>query len=94
MHAAPTSLALSAVKGTAVKGTFVLTAEGGPVSDYAITVPAGVATEVTVAPASGSLKAGASVTVTVTVKSQVALDTKVTANPGGLVITVVFTIKA
>ena len=94
MHAAPTSLALSAVKGKAVSGTFVLTAAGGPVSNYVITVPAGVAGEVTVAPASGSLKAGASVSVTVTVKSLVALDTKVTANPGGLVITVVLSIKA
>jgi DNA-directed RNA polymerase specialized sigma24 family protein len=89
-----TKLALSAVKGKAARGTFRLAAVGGPVSDYVIKVPAGVAGKVTVAPASGSLAAGGLVTVTVTVKSLVALDTKVTAEPGGLVITVAFSIKA
>jgi DNA-directed RNA polymerase specialized sigma24 family protein len=89
-----TKLALSAVKGKAAKGTFRLAAVGGPVSDYVIKVPAGVAGKVTVAPASGSLASGGLVTVTVTVKSLVALDTKVTAEPGGLVITVAFSLKA
>jgi DNA-directed RNA polymerase specialized sigma24 family protein len=94
LHATPTKLVLSAVKGKAATGTFLLAAVGGRVSDYVIKVPAGVAAKVTLAPASGSLKADGSVTVTVTVKSLVALRTKVTVNPGALVITVVFTIKA
>jgi hypothetical protein len=94
LHATPTKLVMSAVKGKAASGTFVLAAAGGRVGDYVIKVPAGVAAKVKVSPASGSLDAGAKVAVTVTVKSLVALNTKVTVKPGGLVIKVAFSIKA
>jgi DNA-directed RNA polymerase specialized sigma24 family protein len=94
LRAAPTTLVLSAVKGKAASGTFVLTAVGGPVSHYVIEVRAGTATGVTVSPSSGALGAGGSVTVTVTVKSLVALETEVFVAPGDLAITVVFSIKA
>jgi hypothetical protein len=50
---------------------------------------------VTAAPASGSLPfGGTSVTVTVTVRSLVALSAHLTVDPGNLVITVLFSIKA
>jgi hypothetical protein len=89
--AAPTKLVLSAVKGKAASGTFTLTAVGGPVSAYAIT---SASSEVTVSPSYGALpSAGARVVITVTVKSLVALDTKITVQPGYLVVTVVFSIK-
>jgi len=89
--AAPTKLVLSAVKGKAAIGTFTLTAMGGPVSTYAIS---SASSKVTVSPAYGTLRAaGARVVITVTVNSLVALDTKLTVQPGGLVITVVFSIK-
>ena len=91
----PAKLVLSAVKGKAASGTFTLEAVGGPVDLYTIKIPAGVASKVTVSRSVGSLpKAKDSVVVTVTVKSLVALDTKVTVAPGGLVVTVLFSIKA
>ena len=93
--AKPTKLALSAVKDTAVHGTFTLVADGGPVNYYEIEVPAAVAGKVTVSPSSGSLpKAEDSVVVTVTVKSLVAFHTVVGVEPGAVGITVVFTLKA
>ncbi len=85
---------LTATKGKAASGLFVLTAVGGPVSHYAIQVPAAVAGKVAVSPSQGSLPAGGYVTVTVTVTSTVALNTHVTVEPGNLTITVVLTIKA
>jgi hypothetical protein len=85
-------LVLASVKGTAV-GKFTLTAKGGPVSAYSITAGSALAGRISVSPASGSLAAGASVTITVTSKSLVALDGKLTVNPGGLTITVVLTIS-
>ena len=80
------------MKGTAV-GKFTLTAKGGPVSAYSITAGSALAGRISVSPASGSLAAGASVTITVTSKSLVALDGKLTVNPGGRTITVVLTIS-
>ena len=85
-------LELASVKGTAV-GKFTLTARGGPVSAYSITAGSALAGRISVSPASGSLAAGASVTITVTSKSLVALDGKLTVNPGGLTITVVLSIS-
>ena len=85
-------LVLASVKGTAV-GRFTLTAKGGPVSAYSITAGSALAGRISVSPASGSLAAGASVTITVTSKSLVALDGKLTVNPGGLTITVVLSIS-
>ena len=91
LAAAPAKLVLAALKGQAASGTFTLTAVGGPVDEYQIWVPA----HVTASPSSGSLpKAGDSVVVRVTVNSLVALNTHVTMQPGGVVVTVVFSIKA
>jgi RNA polymerase sigma factor (sigma-70 family) len=85
-------LVLASVKGTGI-GKFTLTAKGGPVSAYSITPGPALAGRISVSPASGSLAAGASVTITVTSKSLVALDGKLTVNPGGLTIAVVLTIS-
>jgi RNA polymerase sigma factor (sigma-70 family) len=85
-------LVLASVKGTA-SGKFTLTAKGGPVSAYSITAGPALAGRISVSPASGSLAAGASVTITVTSTSLIALDGKLTVNPGGLTITVVLTIS-
>ena len=85
-------LDLASVNGTAI-GKFTLTARGGPVSAYSITAGPALAGRISVSPASGSLAAGASVTITVTSKSLVALDGKLTVNPGGLTITVVLSIS-
>ena len=80
------------MKGTAI-GKFTLTATGGPVSAYSITVGSSLAGHISVSPSSGSLAAGASVTITVTSTSLVALNGQLTVNPGGRAITVVLSIS-
>ena len=85
---------LTAAQGKPVSGLFLLTATGGPVSDYSIGVPAAMARKVTVSPARGSLPANGYVAVTVTVTSKVALNTYLTVEPGNLTIRVTLTIKA
>ena len=84
-------LKLVSVNGTAT-GTFTLTAHGGPVSGYSVTVGSALAGHLTVSPSSGSLASGASVTITVTSTSLVALDGQLTVNPGGQTITVLVSI--
>jgi RNA polymerase sigma factor (sigma-70 family) len=85
------TLDLATVNGT-TSGTFTITAKGGPVSDYSITVGSALAGKLTVSPSSGSLAAGASATVTVTSTSLIALDGKLTVNPGGQTVTVVLSV--
>ncbi len=92
--AAPGRLVLTAAKGKRVSGFFVLTTRGGPVSEYAIGVPAAMAGKVMVSPARGSLPANGFVAVTVTVTSNVALNTYLTVEPGNLTVRVVLEIKA
>ena len=85
-------LDLVSVKGTAV-GKFTLTAQGGPVGSYSITAGSSLVGHLSVSPDRGSLAAGASVTITVTSTSLVALNGQLTVNPGGHAITVVLTIS-
>jgi RNA polymerase sigma factor (sigma-70 family) len=85
------TLDLATVNGT-TSGTFTITAKGGPVSDYSITVGSALAGKLTVSPSSGSLAAGASATVTVTSTSLIALDGQLTVNPGGHTVTVVLSV--
>ena len=91
---APDNLLLTSAKGKTASGFFVLTATGGPVSDYIIKVPAAVAGQVTVSPSRGSLPANGYAAVSVTVTSNVALNTHVTVEPGNLTVRVVLKIKA
>jgi RNA polymerase sigma factor (sigma-70 family) len=83
-------LHLVSVNGTATS-KFMLTAQGGPVS-YSITVGSALAGSLKVSPFSGSLASGASVTITVTSTSLVAVDGQLTVNPGGHTITVVLSV--
>jgi hypothetical protein len=92
--ATPDKLLLTSTKGTAASGFFVLTATGGPIGYYAIEVPVGMASRVTVSPSAGSLPANGYVAVTVTVTSKAALSTDLTVEPGNLTVTVVYKIKA
>jgi RNA polymerase sigma factor (sigma-70 family) len=85
------TLDLATVNGTA-SGKFTITAKGGPVSDYSITVGSALAGKLTVSPSSGSLAAGASATVTVTSTSLIALDGQLTVNPGGQAVTIVLSV--
>jgi hypothetical protein len=90
---APDTLAITSTGGKAASGKFVLSAVGGPVGHYAIKVTAGLGGKMTVAPATGSLADGGSVTVTVTVTSKTALNTYVTVDPGGITVRVLLGIK-
>jgi RNA polymerase sigma factor (sigma-70 family) len=85
------TLRLVSVKGVAT-AKFTITAQGGPVS-YSITPGSSLVGRMTVAPSAGSLAAGASVTVTVTSTSLVAVDGTLTVNPGGQAITVVLSVS-
>jgi hypothetical protein len=84
-------LDLVSVNGIAT-GRFTLTAQGGPVSGYSITVGSTLAGDITVSPSSGSLASGTSVTITVTSTSLVAVHGQLTVNPGGQTITVLLSI--
>ncbi len=84
-------LDLVSVNGTAT-GRFTLTAQGGPVSGYSVTVGSTLVGHIAVSPSSGSLASGASVTITVTSTSLVALAGQLTVNPGGQTITVVLSL--
>jgi RNA polymerase sigma factor (sigma-70 family) len=82
---------LVSVNGTG-SSTFTITAQGGPVS-YSIAVGGALLGRISVSPASGSLAAGASATITVTSNSLVAVAGQLTVNPGGHAITVVISVK-
>src|ERR1700722_8427024 len=93
LEAVPDELVLTSTAGKAVSGDFILSAVGGPVGHYAITVPAAVSGKIAVSPAQGSLPDGGWGTVTVTVTSKTALKSTITVSPGGLKVTVVLDIK-
>jgi hypothetical protein len=79
----PRSILLSPLLG----GSLTLTASGGPVQ-WSITEPSSLLGKLTVAPAAGTLAAGQSVTVTLSVSGLASLDSQLTVNPGGITVTV------
>jgi hypothetical protein len=79
----PKTVLLSPVLG----GSLTLTASGGPVG-WTITEPASLIGRLTVSLTSGTLYAGESATVTITVHGLVTLDTQLIVNPGGQQVTV------
>jgi RNA polymerase sigma factor (sigma-70 family) len=83
LSVSPASVLLGPLPG----GTLTLTADGGPVS-WSISEPAGLLGKLVVTPASGTLSAGSSVTVAITETDLVSLDTQLTVQPGGQVVTV------
>jgi RNA polymerase sigma factor (sigma-70 family) len=87
LSVSPGSVTLSGVSST---GSFTITASGGTVS-YSIANPA-PGGDLAVSPSAGSLSAGQSVTVSVTVVSDTGLasETDLTVNPGGLAFAVLY----
>lgn len=69
-------------------GTITLTASGGPV-DWSVSEPPGLAGKVVVAPASGTLAPGGTVTVSVTVDGPGKMHVHLVFSPGGTRVTVV-----
>ena len=70
------------------RGTLTLTASGGPVS-WSISEPSSLLGSLTVSPSAGTLAAGDSVTVQISVTGLASLDTTLTVNPGGQTVAVV-----
>lgn len=90
---APAAGTLSVSPGTVVLtpllgSSITLTAEGGPVS-WSVSEPASLLGELIVSPSSGTLAAGQSTTVSISVSGLASLDTTLTVNPGGHPVTVV-----
>jgi hypothetical protein len=81
----PSAVTLSPGGGGA-SGSFTITASGGPISHFNITVRS--AHELSISPSSGSLAAGASVTISVTTTSKGPISTWIVVNPGGNKVTV------
>jgi hypothetical protein len=80
----PTTVLLAPLIG----GSLTLTASGGPV-DWSVSVPATLLGSVSVSPSSGTLSAGDSVTVAISVTGLLSLDTELTVQPGSQLVTVV-----
>ena len=87
----PASLGLRLSLSGLWSGTLTLTAQGGPVSGYHVTVPVPLLQDLTVSQASGSLAAGQSVHVQVTAAGAALFSTALlTVNPGGLSVPVTY----
>lgn len=84
LSVSPTSVVLSTLGGTDV----TITAEGGPVS-WSISESSSLLGTLSVSPSSGTLQAGQSATVVISVSSLISLDTTLSVNPGGHAISVV-----
>jgi RNA polymerase sigma factor (sigma-70 family) len=87
----PASLGLRLSLSGLWSGTLTLTAQGGPVSGYHVTVPVPLLQDLTLSQASGSLATGQSVHVQVTAAGAALFSTALlTVNPGGLSVPVTY----
>ena len=87
----PASLGLKLSLNGLWTGTLTLTAHGGPVSAYHVTVPVTLLQDLTLSQATGSLAAGQSVRITVTAVGSALFSTALlTVNPGGLSVPVTY----
>ena len=91
LSVSPSSLGLGLALSGSWTGTLTLTAVGGPVSHYQITVPTTLLTGLTLSRTSGSLAAGQSVHITVTaVRSGLFSTALLHVTPGGLTVTITY----
>jgi hypothetical protein len=79
----PATIVLTPLLGSSL----TITAHGGPVS-WSISQPASLIGKLSVSQSAGTLRAGQSVTVTITT-SLASLDSHITVSPGGLQVAVV-----
>jgi RNA polymerase sigma factor (sigma-70 family) len=80
----PTTVVLSLLAATKL----TIDADGGPVS-WSISEPSSLLGKVNVSPMSGTLQAGQDATVSITVSGLASVDSTLTVNPGGHVVTIV-----
>jgi RNA polymerase sigma factor (sigma-70 family) len=83
LSVSPTTVAVSPWHG----GSLTLTASDGPVA-WSISEPAWLSGKLNVTPMSGTLNAGDSVTVTITMTKHASFDTELTVQPGDQTVTV------
>jgi RNA polymerase sigma factor (sigma-70 family) len=83
LSVSPAEIVLAPLLG----GTLTLTATGGPVT-WSISEPSSLLGKLIVSPSSGTLAAGASATVTLSVSGLASLDTQLSVAPSGTVVTV------
>jgi hypothetical protein len=93
LSVSPLHLGLGLSVGSSYTGTLTLTAVGGAVSDYRITVPAALLEDITLSRTSGSLAAGQSARITVTAAGGLFSTAILTVNPGGLSVDVSFNLN-
>ncbi|HEY9242592.1 MAG TPA: sigma-70 family RNA polymerase sigma factor [Streptosporangiaceae bacterium] len=94
LSVSPLHLGLGLSLGGSWRGTLTLTAVGGPVSDYHVTVPAAVLQDITLSRTSGSLAAGQSVRITVTAAGGGLFSTAILdVDPGGLSVVVSYNLN-
>jgi hypothetical protein len=87
----PASLGLGLSLGGLWTGTLTLTANGGPVSAYHLTVPVPLLQDLTLSQASGSLAAGQSVRIKVTAVGSALFSTALlTVSPGSITVPVTY----
>jgi RNA polymerase sigma factor (sigma-70 family) len=79
----PATIVLTPLLGSSLR----LTASGGPVH-WSISEPASLIGRLNISPMSGTLAAGASTAVSISVSGLASLDTAITVNPGGTPVTV------
>jgi RNA polymerase sigma factor (sigma-70 family) len=84
LSVSPGTVVLTPLLGSSI----TLTAAGGPVS-WSVSEQASLLGELIVSPSSGTLAAGQSTTVSISVSGLASLDTTLTVNPGGHPVTVV-----
>jgi hypothetical protein len=84
LSVSPLQLGLGLSVGGSYTGTLTLTAVGGAVSDYHITVPAALLEDITLSRTSGSLAAGQSARITVTAAGGLFSTAILDVSPGGL----------
>jgi RNA polymerase sigma factor (sigma-70 family) len=84
LSVSPTTVVLSLLGGTDV----TITAAGGPVN-WSVSEPSSLIGSLNVSPSSGTLRAGQSATIVITVSGLASVDTTLSVNPGGHAITVV-----
>src|SRR5215467_3034465 len=87
----PGSVTLTQDSDGSYSGAFTIVAQGGPVSGWDIVDPASAA-DMGVSPLSGSIPAGQTVTISLSVPpgSGLAFETDLTVNPGGLTVVVLY----
>ena len=83
LSVSPATVVLTPLLGSSL----TLTADGGPVS-WSISEPGSLLGKLVVSPSAGTLAAGQSVHVSITVNGLASLDTTLTVNPGGHAVTV------